>query len=143
MFPCRSCNDSTPTLCNSCYTATTEYIFLLDYECLVGCPSGMFETDLETVTPTCEFCDFPCVTCQMNSTDCRSCPPGYLLYDVDHTCYEEIIWYFPFLGAAVVFFTLVLFVDCCCRSTNFLHSLLFFLSLLEDGVIGFLIWMWL
>jgi hypothetical protein len=103
----------------------------------------MFETNLTTSTPTCGFCEFPCVTCEMNATDCRSCPPGFLLYDIDHTCYEEIIWFFPFLGAAVVCFIVVLFVDCCCKSTNFLHSLLFFLALLEDAVVGFLIYMWI
>ena len=26
MFPCRSCNESMPSLCESCYTATTEFI---------------------------------------------------------------------------------------------------------------------
>lgn len=138
MFPCRSCNETTPTLCEACYTATTEFIFLLDQKCLEECPDGMFETNQTTATPTCDFCEFPCVTCEMNATDCSSCPPGYLLYTVDNTCYEEIIWYFPFLGAAGVFFLLVLIVDCICKSTNFLHSLLYYLAILEIGVMGFL-----
>ena len=30
MFPCRSCDEATPTICKSCYTVTTDYIFLLD-----------------------------------------------------------------------------------------------------------------
>jgi hypothetical protein len=60
------------------------------------------------------------------------------LYEVDNTCYEEIIWYFPFLGAAGVFFLLVLLVDCICNSTNFLHSLLYYLAIIEVGVMGFL-----
>ena len=65
------------------------------------------------------------------------------MYDVDNTCYEEITWYFPFIGASIVFFLFVLLIDCCCRSTNFLHSLLFFLAIVEDAVLGYLVWMWL
>ena len=102
----------------------------------------MFETNLTTPTPTCDFCDFPCMTCGINATDCITCAPGYLLYTVDNTCYEEIIWYFPFLGGAGVFFVFVLFVDCICKSTDFTDSILYLLALLETGVMGYLSFLW-
>jgi len=89
-----------------------------------------YEPDLK---PTCDFCSFPCLTCGRNATECVTCPTGYLFYDVESTCYEEINWYFPFLAAALFFFILVLIVDCVKKSTNFLHSILFFLAILENG----------
>ena len=82
------------------------------------------------------------MTCGTNATDCITCAPGYLLYTVDNTCYEEIIWYFPFLGGAGVFFVFVLFVDCICKSTDFTDSILYLLALLETGVMGYLSFLW-
>lgn len=60
LFPCRSCEEATPSVCTSCYTATTDYVYLYDDTCLEGCPEKMFITDEDTTTPTCALCDFPC-----------------------------------------------------------------------------------
>jgi hypothetical protein len=98
--------------------------------------------DDTTITPTCGFCEFPCENCGDNSTDCLTCFVGYIYFEEEHSCYEEIIWYFPFLGASVVCFLIVFIVDCCKRSTDFLQSLLFLLCWCEDGVLGYLLWMW-
>lgn len=56
MFPCRSCDESMPTFCESCYIATTEFIYLFDQKCLIECPDGMYEANKTTETPTCDFC---------------------------------------------------------------------------------------
>jgi len=87
---------------------------------------------------TCGDCDWPCSTCDKNKTDCITCTEGYLLYDVEHSCYEVIYWYFPFLGAAVFFMMLSWVADCCDRATNILHSVLYFLSYLEVALMGLL-----
>jgi hypothetical protein len=91
---------------------------------------------------TCDSCVSPCLTCGDNGTDCMTCIDGYLWYDVDHTCYEEIIWNFPFASACGVLIILVWMVDCCFNETNILHSLVYFLSLLEDVVIVYLLYKW-
>lgn len=57
---------------------------------------------------------------------------------MDSTCYEEILWNFPFLSAAGVFFLIVMATDCWKSQTDFLHSLLFFYSFLEMIVWGYL-----
>ena len=115
VFPCKTCNQTDPEHCFSCYTETTSYKYLFDKQCFDDCPMGMYElVDFFRIEPpTCDFCDFPCATCGDNSTDCVTCAPGYLLYEVDHTCYEEIHWYFPFLGASLFIFLIVSFADCC------------------------------
>jgi hypothetical protein len=71
----------------------------------------------------------------MNKTDCTTCVEGYLLYDVDHTCYESIEWYFPFLCLTAFFVIFSWVSDCCYRETNIMHSLIYFLSYLEVGLI--------
>mmetsp|Transcript_592 Transcript_592/g.676 ORF Transcript_592/g.676 Transcript_592/m.676 type:complete len:153 (-) Transcript_592:270-728(-) len=93
--------------------------------------------------PTCKFCEFPCENCTRTPLTCTTCSAGYLFYDIENTCYEEINYPFPFLAMAVLFFLLVLCVDCIKKSTNFLHSLIFFLSYLEIGVWGFLIYLYM
>lgn len=142
LFPCKSCLEETPSVCTSCYTATTDYVYLFDDTCLETCPEKMYVVDANTITPTCALCDLPCQNCGDNSTDCLDCYPGDIFYEPDHTCYEEIIWYFPFLAASVGCFLIVFIVDCVKRSTDFLPSLLFLLSWCEDGVLIYLLWMW-
>ena len=34
IFPCRSCQEETPSVCESCYTATTDFIYLWDESCI-------------------------------------------------------------------------------------------------------------
>ena len=98
--------------------------------------------EVEGEVPGCDFCQWPCETCGATATECLTCPQGYLLYEVDNTCYEEINYVFPFLGTAVLMFLVVLITDCVKRSTNFLHSILFFFSFLEVGAWGYLIYLW-
>jgi len=62
---------------------------------------------------------------------------------VENTCYEEIEYQFPFLVGGAFFLILVLCIDLVKRSTNFLHSLIFFLSFLELGVWAFLIYLFI
>lgn len=95
---------------------------------------------------TCQPCASPCLTCGDNKTDCLTCeetPIKYLWYEGDHTCYEEIIWYFPFVGAAFLIIFLVWLVDCCFSETNILHSIVFFLCFVEDACMGYLFWKFL
>jgi hypothetical protein len=91
---------------------------------------------------TCDYCESPCKTCEFNATDCLSCVDKYLYYDVDHTCYEEIIWYFPFIGTAVVMILFTWMADCCARETDILHSLVYFLGYLENATMGYLAYKW-
>ena len=143
IFPCKLCNEDVPTECYACYTSTTPYIYLFNSECLETCPDGMYEVPATyTNTSTCDYCIWPCLTCGTSAIECLTCPERYLLYDVESTCYEEIIYYFPFLCAAGFFSMVVLLVDCCYTSTNFTHSLLYFLCYLELGVHGFLGYLW-
>jgi hypothetical protein len=139
IFPCRDCLEETPQVCLSCYITTTTFRYLWDETCLEECPNAMFVTANETSTPTCDFCEFPCQNCRDNSTDCIDCYPGFIHYEEENICYEDIIWYFPFLQAAGVCFIFVFTVDYYKRQTNFLHALLYFLSWVENAVIFYLI----
>ena len=132
-FPCKTCDEDTPTNCTSCYTATTEFIYLHEEECLAECTDGLYALP-DPLTPTCAPCEAPCATCGTSATQCLSCAPGWRLYEVDDTCWEVVDWAWPFVTMAAVLVGFVLVVDCCKRSTNFLHSILFFYSLLEDAV---------
>lgn len=71
-----------------------------------------------------------------------TCVPGYALYSVDNTCYRIITWYFPFLCAAALSLIVVILTDSIKRSTEFLHSYLFFLSFLEIGALGYIVWLY-
>ena len=59
------------------------------------------------------------------------CTEGYLLYDVDNTCYEEIIWPFPYLICAFLAIIISWIADCYHRATNILHASVWFLSFIE------------
>lgn len=80
------------------------------------------------------------MTCGDNKTDCLTCIDGYLWYDWDHTCYEEIDWNFPFVSSAVLIIIFVWMVDCCFRDTNILHAVVFFLSFVEDACMVMLVY---
>jgi hypothetical protein len=71
-----------------------------------------------------------------------TCIPGYALYSVDNTCYKIINWYFPFLCAAALSLIVVILIDTIKRSTLFLHLYLFFLSILEIGALGYIVWLY-
>lgn len=71
-----------------------------------------------------------------------SCVQGYLLYDVDHTCYEQINWYFPFLILTIAALVVCWVADCLERSTNILHSMLWWLSFCEDILMVILVGMY-
>ena len=60
LFPCKGCIEETPSVCTSCYTATTDYDYLFDDTCLEDCPETMYIFGENSLVPTCEFCDFPC-----------------------------------------------------------------------------------
>lgn len=38
LFPCKGCEEETPSVCLSCYTATTDFDYLFDDTCLESCP---------------------------------------------------------------------------------------------------------
>lgn len=148
VYPCKSCNTSRPTQCLSCYFASDSFRYILNEKCLNTCPDGMYKLELSYLrpnltAPTCDNCTSPCQTCGENATQCLTCIPGFLLYGLDSSCYEDITWYFPFLAAAGFFGLVVLITDCIKSSTNFLHSYIFFLAWIECGVIGFLVYLYL
>lgn len=60
LFPCRTCLEETPSVCLSCYTATTDYIYLFENKCLEKCPDKMYAMEDESGVQTCGLCDFPC-----------------------------------------------------------------------------------
>lgn len=97
---------------------------------------------VEDEAPVCAACEFPCVTCSYDPNICDKCAQGWELYKVNRTCYETIFWPWPFAAAGVLIFILVLLVDCCWKSTNFLHSILFFYSFLEDACWGFMLYLY-
>ena len=97
---------------------------------------------VEDEPPACEPCEYPCVECSYHPNICDSCVTGFELYEIDRTCFEIIEYDWYFLIAAVGIFVFVLFVDCIKRSTDFLHSLLFFFSLLENAVWGYMLWLY-
>jgi hypothetical protein len=66
----------------------------------------------------------------------------YIFFERDNICYLDITWYFPFLCAAFLSFSIVLCADCCWPATNFLQSVLFFFSWLEVATWGFLVYLW-
>ena len=41
-YPCRTCDDSTPTVCDSCYSLVDERFFF-ENQCLAECKSGYYE----------------------------------------------------------------------------------------------------
>ena len=139
IFPCKGCQEETPQICESCYTSTSSFKYLWDDQCLEECPNAMFAIDQDSAIPSCDFCDFPCQNCGQNSTDCDDCYPGWTHYDIERYCYEEIEWIFPFLISCGCAFTTVFVADYYRKSTNFLHSLLFFLCWIEDAVVGYLV----
>jgi len=110
------------------------------------CPAGMYETYTNVTVEgpkifTCGDCQDPCKTCGDNKTDCLSCDDGYLWYDIEHTCYKEFTWYFPFVTMCILLIVFVWIADCFSRETNIFHSVLYFLSLLEDVTILYYIYM--
>ena len=54
-----------------------------------------------------------------------------MFWKEDNACFKEINWFFPFFIMAFIFFLVSLITDWLKRSTNFLHSILFFFSFLE------------
>lgn len=147
VYPCKTCNREEPTQCLSCYTATTEFIYLHEDRCIDGCPEGMYavmdpDPRVEDEAPECKACEWPCTTCSYHPNICDTCALGYELYEVNRTCYEEISYPWPFISAAVLIFILVLIVDCCKRSTNLLHSVLYFYSFLECACWGYMLWLY-
>lgn len=114
-------------------------------DCLETCPAGYFEiyknstNGLNKTVPmfTCETCAFPCVTCGDKATDCLTCADGWLWYDVDHTCYERIEWYFPFVAAAGIILIVNWLIDCCFSQNLMTHCIVFCLGILEDVVIAY------
>jgi hypothetical protein len=142
VFPCRTCDEENdPEFCYSCYFQSRPERFLFQGSCLEVCPGYPIEEDADE-QPICGECEFPCLSCDGLATNCTSCEAGYIFFARDNICYLEIFWVFPFLGAAVVAFLVVLVADCCRPATNFLHSLLFFLAWLEVATWGFLGYLW-
>ena len=147
VYPCKTCNLTEPTQCYSCYTATTEFIYLHEDRCIENCPEGMYavmdpDPRVEDEAPVCRPCEWPCTTCSYDPNICDTCAQGYELYEVNRTCYEEISYPWPFISAGVLIFIFVLIVDCCRRSTNFLHSILYFYSFLEDACWAFMLYLY-
>jgi hypothetical protein len=107
----------------------------------------MYEVDFNIFTQKeahCDYCEFPCATCGSSATECTSCPSGWLLYEKESTCYEEINWMFPFFMAAGAFFVVSVISELIVRSTNLLHSVAAFLGLVEVavwGYLGYLFWL--
>lgn len=112
--------------------------------CLAECPAGDYEAEATAKeVATCLPCKAPCTTCGTSATQCLSCIDKFILFEDEYTCYVEINWYFPYVSLAVFFFLFVILVDCCAESTNVMHSYLPFACLLEVGVWGALIWLYL
>ena len=109
-------------------------------QCLAECPDKM----VETTELTCIDCITPCVTCEGSATSCTTCIEGWYIVN-GNECREEIFWYFPFVGTALVFFILISISECATkRASNFKESLIAFWSLPEVGSWGYLIYlMWL
>ena len=85
---------------------------------------------VETAELTCTDCISPCVTCEGTPRTCTSCIDGY--YVVDDFCREEVTWYFPFLGTALIFFALITISEIVTkRASNFKESLIAFWSIPE------------
>ena len=134
-YPCATCPQGSPSICESCY-ATSVDRFLYEEQCLSDCPEGMVETE----DLTCIDCESPCKTCDGSPNSCVTCIDGYYIVNGDE-CREEVIWYFPFVGSALVFFILISFSECCTKgASNFKESLIAFWSLPEIGAWGTLIW---
>ena len=106
----------------------------------------MYEVEANYLTDeaaTCELCNYPCYTCDITADNCTECGPGWILYKEENICYEDIEYSFPFVNLGASFLLLVLCADFMKKSTNFLHSLIFFLSFLELGVWAFLIYLFI
>lgn len=128
VYPCASCPQDDPTVCTSCYQTASERYFFND-TCSAECP----ETFVETEDLSCTTCESPCVTCDGTPSYCESCIEGYYLIE-DGKCREEVTWYFPFLGTAMVFFILITISEIATkRASNFKESLIAFWSLPEVG----------
>lgn len=145
-FPCATCSLERNDLCFSCYgTSTSKWVYFWEQKCLDNCPAGLYEVwkNITVDAPnifTCDYCQSPCMTCGDNKTDCLTCIDGYLWYDWDHTCYEQIDWNFPFISSAVIVIVFVWMIDCCFRDTNILHSVVFFLGFVEDACMIMLVY---
>lgn len=147
-FPCKTCNLSRNDQCLSCYDSdVTKWVYFWKDKCLDTCEPGYFNIYTNTTLKgdfiyTCDKCASPCKTCQKNSTDCLTCIDKFLYYENDHSCWPEITWYFPFLGATLFFIVLSWLADCCYRQTNILHCLVYFLSYVEMAIIAYLIYIY-
>ena len=86
---------------------------------------------VETADLTCTDCISPCVTCDGTPDTCLSCIDGYYVVDGGQ-CREEVTWYFPFIGTALIFFILITLSEICTkRASNFKESLIAFWSIPE------------
>ena len=136
VYPCASCPQDNPEICTSCYQTASERYFFQD-DCMSECP----DTFVETEDLSCTECVSPCVTCDGTVDYCESCIEGYYLIE-DGQCREEVTWYFPFLGTAVIFFILITISEIATkRVSNFKESLIAFWSLPEVGAWACLIWL--
>jgi len=95
---------------------------------------------VETEDLSCIDCESPCVTCDGTPDSCRTCIEGYYIVNGDE-CREEVTWYFPFVGTALIFFILISISELITkRKSNFKESLIAFWSLPEVGSWGTFIW---
>ena len=127
-YPCAECDaeNDQPSKCTACYqTAVERYFF--DNKCLAECPAGKVETE----ELTCTDCNSPCVTCDGSPNYCLTCIKGYLPMG-DGECREDVIWYFPFVAMALVFFVLITISEITTKKvSNFKESLIAFWSIPE------------
>ena len=95
---------------------------------------------VETEELTCTDCISPCVTCEGSTDYCLTCIEGY--YSIEGgRCREEVIWYFPFVGTAFIFFILITISEIATkRRSNFKESLIAFWSIPEVLAWACLIW---
>lgn len=98
---------------------------------------------VETEELTCIDCESPCVTCEGSPNFCLTCIDGYYVIEGGQ-CREEVVWYFPFVGMAFIFFLLITISEIVTkRASNFKESLIAFWSIPEVLSWGCLIWfMW-
>jgi hypothetical protein len=69
--------------------------------------------------------------------------PTYLHYEVDNTCYAEIHWYFPFLACIAFFGVFIVLISGCSATMHIIPSLLPWYCLVEAGVWGFLVYLYM
>jgi len=95
---------------------------------------------VETAELTCTDCIEPCLTCEGTPNSCQTCIDGYYIVNGDQ-CREVVIWYFPFVGTAILFFLLISISEIVTkRKSNFRESLIALWSLPEVGSWGTVIW---